>query len=319
MRGHRIRPLRPTFETSLMSASLGPGESAALAAAFCWASASLLYGRTRLTALGLNFGKNLLASLILLLQLSVAALWSGRTLLSASADTWWWLGLSGLAGIVAGDTFYFRSLQILGARRALILSTTAPIFAAFMGWAFLGEALSSQIALGMTLTISGIVIVVAERSTSVEAPGLFPGATATGILAALAGAGCTALGGVFSRVGMQNVDSVEGAFIRLVVSAAAVTAIVGLRGELRSTRTQLADRKLLKTFAPAILMGTWLGIWLSQIAFKHAPVSVVTTLLSTTPIFAVPLVRLFDRHRISRRAILGTLIAVSGVVLVVRG
>lgn len=298
---------------------MGVGETAALTAALCWASASLLYGRTRLTAVGLNFGKNLLASGLLLLQLLVVAQWSDGALLTADLKTWGWLGLSGLFGIVMGDTLYFRSLQILGPRRALIVSTTAPVFATALGFLFLSEAITGFILTGIALTVGGIMVVVADRASVAESPGLFPGSTKAGIAAGLAGAICQALGGLFSRIGMEHVGSIEGAFIRLVVSALTMIVVVAWQRRLNTTVRQLADRRLLRTFVPAVLMGTWLGIWLSQVAYKHAPVSIVTTLLCTTPIFAVPLVRLFDRHRISRRAIWGTVVAVMGIVLVVQG
>ena len=296
---------------------MGIGESAGLIAAACWASASLLYSGTKLTAWEMNCGKNVFASIVLLAQLLVVALVTSKTVFNADLLAWWWLGWSGVIGIVIGDTLYFRSLQILGPRKALIVSTTAPVFAAILGYTVLGEALSVVIIVGMTLTLSGVAYVVADRKSANESPGLFPGSTAQGILAGIGGAICQALGGVCSRIGMRDCDGVEGAFIRLSVSAACVVVVLICQQQFKNVAGKLVDRSLLKRFLPAVLLGTWLGIWLSQVAYKFTTVSVATTLLATTPLFAVPLVRIFFGFRITTGAIMGTIVAVIGVFLIV--
>lgn len=298
---------------------MGQGESAALLAAAAWASASLLYSGTKLSAWGLNLGKNILASGVLLIQLVIVTSFSGEPLFQADLNAWWWLGLSAVIGIVIGDTCYFRSLQILGPRKALIVSTTAPIFAAVLGFVLLGEAAGPAVLAGMLMTVGGVIYVIAERSSSGESPGLFPGSTASGVTAGIAAAVCQALGGVCSRIGMRDCGGVEGALIRLLVSAVGVIVIVAFRKQLREILRKLADRQLLKRFVPAVLLGTWLGIWLSQVAYKYATVSVATTLLATTPLFVLPLVRVFHGRRITPAAVGGTIIAVVGVALVVFG
>ncbi len=103
---------------------MGTGELAALTAAALWAVSSLFYGRTPLSAWQINFGKNLLASVILSIHLAIATGLAGRPMFAADRNTWLLLAVSSLIGIVIGDTFYFRSLQILGPRRALIVAMT---------------------------------------------------------------------------------------------------------------------------------------------------------------------------------------------------
>lgn len=130
---------------------------------------------------------------------------------------------------------------------------------------------------------------------------------------------CQAAGGVCSRIGMQGCGSVEGALIRLAVSAAAVALIVAWQGQLRDVWQKLKDRDLLRRLVPAVLMGTWLGIWLCQVAYKETSVSVATTLLATTPLFVIPLLRIFQQQKVTTRAIQGTIVATLGVVFVVAG
>ena len=297
---------------------MGIGQTAALAAAFFWAAASLLYGRTHLSAWGMNFAKNVLASLILLVQLFVLAGMRHTSVFSADAMGWTWLSLSGVLGIMIGDTCYFRSLQILGPRKALIISTSAPIFAAILGFLFLDEQITVILVTGITLTMSGVIFVVFDRTSSHESPGLYPGSVAAGVVAGVLGAVCQAGGAVCSKLGMERCDAIEASFIRLFVSAVGAFLVVSVSGELRNVLRRLWNRELLKRFVPAVLMGTWLGIWLSQVAYKHSTVSVTTTLLSTTPLFAIPLVRIVHGHRVTFIAVAGAIVAVCGVYLIVR-
>ncbi len=118
---------------------MGTGEIASLLAAFLWAFASLFYTRTHLSAFSMNFGKNLIAATVLLTHLRIQTWMNDQSLFQAGLNSWKWLSLSGLIGIVIGDTFYFRSLQILGPRRCLMVSTTSPVFAALLSWGILAN------------------------------------------------------------------------------------------------------------------------------------------------------------------------------------
>ena len=119
---------------------MGFGAVAAAAAAFCWACSSVIYGRTRLNAWTINFAKNLFGLGFVTLHLCVVWWFWRDDLMTFSAKAWGYLAISGIVGIAIGDTFYFRSLQILGPRRSLVVATTAPIFGALIGWWMLDVA-----------------------------------------------------------------------------------------------------------------------------------------------------------------------------------
>ena len=67
---------------------MGIGELAALTAAFFWATASLLYGKTNLSAWGMNFCKNVIASGILLCQLVVMGVINADSAVSTGSAAW---------------------------------------------------------------------------------------------------------------------------------------------------------------------------------------------------------------------------------------
>lgn len=296
---------------------MGIGESAGLTTALLWAVASMLWGRAKIPAWGINLWKNVLASLILLVHLGVMSVWYSTPVLSAGSTAWWWLGWSGVIGIVLGDTCFFRSLQILGPRRALIVTTTSPVFAGLLGWLFLNESLNSIHVLGIVVTLGGVLWVICERSANQESPNLFPGTTFSGITLGLCGALCQAIGGLASKLGMQECEPVEASFIRIVVSAVGAFVVVTATRQFRTTAQAVLKRETFKLFIPAVLVGTWLGIWLSQVTYKHSDLAIATTLLSTTPLFAIPMVRFFHGHKITIRAVIGTVTAIVGVALLV--
>ena len=70
----------------------------------------------------------------------------------------------------------------------------------------------------------------------------------------------------------------------------------------------------------AVLLGTFFGIWLQQIAFKMSDhLGVASTLLATSPLFVLPMVAL-GGEKLSARAVLGAIIGVTGVaVLLIQG
>ncbi len=306
---------------------MGTGELAALAAAALWACSSLFYGRTKLSAWQINFGKNLLASIILCLHLFLVTSFAGRSMFAADRNTWLLLAVSSLIGIVIGDTFYFRSLQILGPRRALIVAMTSPLFATIVGWLVLGETLSLISISGIALTLAGVAVVIGERGTSSESAGHFPASATRGIVMGLLAAVCNAGGGTFNRLGTHGsaamsaagCDPLEATVIRVVLASFVSIALAVLTGSLIKTARQSFQPTALKTYFPAIICGPWLGIWMSQIAYKNSYLAITLTLTCTTPLFVLPILRIAYGYKVTLRALLGAIIALFGVYLTVAG
>ncbi len=235
--------------------------------------------------------------------------------LKANWKAWVWLALSGLVGIVIGDTFYFRSLQILGPRRSLVVATTSPLFAILSSWLLLSENLLGFQLLGIALTVLGVMIVIAEKRGEKEALSLFPGVQSNGVAVGIAGALCQGLGATFSKVGMEVNDcsALEASMIRLLVAAVCSIGFLLARQQCRQFARKFFKWGLIKKLLPAAAIGTWIGIWLSQIAFKNTEVGIAQTLVSTSPLFAIPIVVFFQGHRISSLAVAGTIYAIYGI------
>lgn len=296
---------------------MGIGEIAGLSTAMLWAFSSLLYAETKLTAWGMNFSKMAIAVVILFVQVVVLAAWNGVPVFNASPTAWMWLGISGLVGLTIGDTCYFRSLQIMGARRCLIVTTTAPVFAAILGWLWLGEVLIWLTVLGITLTLAGIMWVILDGDGKDEEPGHYPGTQRVGILYGVAASLCQAVGLVTSKVGMEAIGPLEGTLIRMFLGGVFALLVVAGKKQLATTVSQVAKPDVLRKLLPAVLCGTWLGVWFSQIAAKETEVGIAQTLFATCPLFAIPMVRMKYGTKITTAAVFGSVVAVVGICLIV--
>ncbi len=64
------------------------------------------------------------------------------------------LVISGILGLVLGDSFLFKSFQLIGARLGIIIMAAVPVLSAILAFFFLNEIISFLGMFGMLLTIS---------------------------------------------------------------------------------------------------------------------------------------------------------------------
>ena len=324
------------------------GESAALAAAFLWAAATLMFGRLgrQLSPLLLNIVKGVFAVGLILITLTlqqlneVAPAIAFELPLKATI----YLLLSGAVGIGIGDTAYFATINALGARRALLLETLAPPVAAVLAWSFLSERLSVTAIAGIGLTLVGVAWVISERvpekdqGLKVE-PVDRPSAVWASLGVAMLAVFSQASGAVLSRAALADtaIAPLWSSLLRLVAGLVCMGLIALLRpqqlgayGQISSdslsqtnnTRTwqnrwqasllALRRPRLMGGIALAAFFGTYLGIWLQQISLKYTAAGIAQALLATSPLFVLPMAA-FLGDRISLRSILGAAVALSGV------
>ncbi len=291
------------------------GEAAALAGAWIWAMATVVYSRIgkRLPPLVLN----LLKGTIAIAFLSLTLMWRDRTIPPLEPRAIGLLCLSGILGIGIGDTVYFEALNRLGARKTLLLETLAPPLAAFMALLFLQEWLSWQAWFGILVTLAGVSWVIAERVAESE------GSSANivtgigfGILAALAQAG----GAVLSRTALTqtNISPLWSSLIRVIAGSLCLLPWVSIRRQAHFIWVPFRSKQLLLAILLAAFASTYLGIWLQQTALKFSATGIAQTLLATSPLFVLPLAILM-KEQVSWRAVIGALIACAGIGLLFSG
>lgn len=85
---------------------------------------------------------------------------------------------------------------------------------------------------------------------------------------------------------------------------------------LQKSAIALKNPKFLGVVAVAAFFGTYLGIWLQQIALKYTAAGIAQALLATSPLFVLPMAALLG-DRISIRSIFGVAITLTGVWLLI--
>ncbi|MFC0444986.1 DMT family transporter [Pseudidiomarina halophila] len=287
------------------------GPLAALFAALFWALATLLYSQAGsfLSASQLNLVKGFVAVPLLFL----VGLISGQLVQFDGSAAAWLLLASGVIGITLGDTLYFTALRRIGPWHTMLFEYLAPPFAALIAWLWLREAMSLAEVVAALIVLLGILVIVTERGQQRQSKPL----TRAGMLAATGAALCQALGLVmaFEALASFAVNPLQAAFVRLAAGTAALTlALLLLKPAIIvQTRSALRHTSLPWLFV-AIVMGTFLAIWLQQTAIAYLHPGLAQTLLATAPLWLIPIQWLRGEPP-SLRSIVGAFIAVTGIAL----
>lgn len=289
------------------------GEVAALTAAFLWALSTVIFGRLgkSLSPLVLNLAKGGIAIALILFTVIL----QNNLQPELPGEAVFWLLLSGAIGIGLGDTAYFKAINGLGARRALLMESLAPPLTALIALMFLGEQLSAIAWIGILLTILGVAWVISERVPVTEGARPHWGqGIVWGLLAALG----QASGAVMSRGALADtvVDPLWSGLLRITAGVIVLVGLVGWRGHVGEKLRPLRSRQLLPVVALAAFLGTYLAIWLQQISFKYTPAGIAQALLATSPLFVLPIAAGLG-DRITGRAVLGVMIAIGGIWLLI--
>jgi drug/metabolite transporter (DMT)-like permease len=237
--------------------------------------------------------------------------------------------ISGLIGIGVGDTVWFQSLPRLGSRLTTLLTNCfTPPAAALIEWLWLGTTLKSgQLICGAVILAGVSLALVPSAHLKLTRRNVLIG------VAACAGAALSgAVGAVLSRKGYaiadaagQPLDGGTAAFQRqlggLVVAAAWLLLVRHreIRAHLAGSgpETSVGVRKW-KAVWPWVaangILGQTLGVSFYQVALGQLPAGIVLSISALTPLTVIPLARVVEGERPPRRSLIGTLIAVAGVI-----
>jgi drug/metabolite transporter (DMT)-like permease len=224
------------------------------------------------------------------------------------------LVLSAIVGIVFGDSFLFKAFQKIGARISMLIMTLSPAISAVLAYIFLQELLSCWVIIGMIVTICGIALVILERTPGPSSYTI----TKAGLLCALLGALGQGGGIVLAKKAFAEgpIHGLVAALIR--ISAALVVMLPPAIMTGRYTNPVRVFRKNRKILIPLLIgsfFGTYLGITLSLVAVAHTKVGIASTLIATSPVVMLPMVRIAHKEILSWKAIVGAFVAVGGVAM----
>lgn len=303
-------------------------------------------------------------------------------LAAATPETVAWLVVSAFVGIVIGDNLWLHSLQVLGARRVILIDILKPFIALAMARFVLLEGISVSVALGMVVTLCGVLAVSLEKTEDHERgpaenntgkDGDVDGSIPDDVLLEVAldaarapkdddeAAGADAKPVVFSSGGDRMVMGYVAAalnvafdtwgtvltkqhggalntweinLVRFGSAALALALGTAFRGRTASRGIERATsasttgnatdaRRFLPELTPrewgqvaaGVAFTTFLAPGLGNFAlFRVSSLAVFSTLLCVGPIYSLPLGYLIKGERVTCRAVVGSVVAVLGVV-----
>ncbi len=316
------------------------GVIAALGASASWALGSVLFRRVGddVSPVAMNLGKAVFA----LTCLGATLAWVGWQ--PVDARTMLCLAGSGLVGIAIGDTLFFSALVSLGPRLTVLFGGTGPILTVLAAISVLHERVSWTAGVGIVATLTGMSLATwgsLRREAAIEAlaepvcaqPGppvaqrASPGGDvprepaarrmaswAGGLMCAVLAPACMAIGTILARLGIVEAPVLQGTFIRMLAAVGglglwgAVTGRLGVwldpfRREGVLTRTVVAGG--------VVVFG---GFCLTLLAIKQLGAALSGALLSTEPLFVLPLSVVAFAEPVSATEVAGFLLGVAGVV-----
>lgn len=285
------------------------GELAALATAGFWTITALAFEQAsrRVGSLTVNLVRLFLAFIFYCLL----NLMKGNPILPQNLTNHHliWLSLSAVIGFVFGDYCLFKAYDKIGSRVSSLLMALAPPLAAIFGWIILGEAFSLVNSLGMLLTIGGIALVILDRPSDKKKIRL----SVTGILFGLGGAAGQAIGLVFSKYGMGDLDPFTASQVRVMAGFISFLLLFALFNRWHKLKPLAKDRKNFGFIATGSFFGPFLGVSFSLLAIKHTSTGIAATIMAIVPILIIPASILLLNEKVSWKDVVGALLAVGGI------
>jgi drug/metabolite transporter (DMT)-like permease len=133
------------------------GRLAMILAAIAWSSAGVLQRELTATPATQVFGRALFAFLSLL----ILVLLTDRKGIVSSLRSLGWTGVAVIAALALSSGTFLLALNYTTVANVLFLMATAPVFAALLGWAVLGERIAPRTWLAMGLAAGGVSAMVA--------------------------------------------------------------------------------------------------------------------------------------------------------------
>lgn len=288
-------------------------ELAALGTATCWATTGII-ASDAIRALG-AFHFNLIRQLFVTLLLVGIVLASGTLALSG------WQGVavlavSGVVGILLGDTLNFAAVGRLGPRRAgAVFALNAPM-AAVLGWVLLDERLAGQAWAGIALTVAGVALAILGRpSEGAHRLEQMRGGLRVGVLFGLGAALGQAAGALIARPYMAGgLDPYVGSLIRVGASGLAMGVMAAL--PFAPPRPREVSGKVLILTGLTALIGLLLGMTLFLYALQGSQTGIIATLSATSPVIILPLLWVRTGQRPTLKSWAGAALAVIGLALI---
>jgi drug/metabolite transporter (DMT)-like permease len=235
-----------------------------------------------------------------------------------------WFLVSGAVGFGFGDVCLFLAYPRIGARLTLLVSLcAAPIFGAALDWLLHGTLFTGSQALTSVMILTGVgLALVGGQGRELGSRKGNAGGVLAAVMAGL-GQGCgAALSRHAQAIAIADgtvIDGISQAFVRTLpgMGFAIVVWLLVARTRGLGVRTGRAAHASGWLLA-AVMFGPVVGVSCFQWALSLQSSIVVLSITATAPVLIMPLAAWLDRDPPAPRAIVGAIIAVAGVILLLK-
>jgi len=196
--------------------------------------------------------------------------------------------LSGIIGIGLGDTFYLKSLNLIGTRKTLSIEALSPLIAAIAGALFINENLNINAWIGIATVTGTLVKIIRKKSYLLNKDSKFviSNNSLNDYIYSFLSVLCAVIAALISRFVLieSDLSPIFTTEIRLFGSIIFLCLITKMKLKFFINNF---ERKEKYQFIISVLLGTNIGIFLQQIVFQSLPLGIGWTLLSTSPIISL--------------------------------
>ncbi|MCK4372518.1 MAG: DMT family transporter [candidate division Zixibacteria bacterium] len=290
------------------------GEVLALLCAVTWAAAVILFKKSgeAVHPLGLNLFKNVLAVVLFLPTMWILG---GTLWRAAPLGEYGLLLFSGALGIGLADTFYFKSLNTVGAGMMSIVGCLYSPFIIALSVLFLGESLSWWQLVGAFVIVSAVLAATLERRAKyLDRRTLIKGFL-WGVLAEAANAcGIVMIKPLLDRSPLLWVTEV-----RLIGGVAILLLVLLVHPARRAIVRSVRSRQRWVYTLTGSLMGGYLAMVLWLGGMKYTVASIASALNQTSSIFMFIFAAFFLKEPLTKYRLIGIALAVAGVMMMTFG
>ena len=230
---------------------------------------------------------------------------------SLSAGNYLRLTVSAILGITIADTLYAAALNRLGASlQALAGVMYSPSMVA-VGFLLFGEMLGRWELLGGVLVVSGVAVGMRKTEDVHSERDL-----AVGIIMAVSSHLIMAFGILMVRDVIREHSVVWLSAYRFLVATVVLIAVASIRLPIREVFLGFRRRDIWKIMIPMSFLGPFMGTMFWTAGFKHTTAGRAAIYNQLSTVFIIILAVLFLRERLTKRKVLGVLLAVCGAILV---
>ena len=289
---------------------MGLGEFLALSSAFFWALAVILFRRTNnvLPPFETNLFK---------IALGFVLIWPTLFLVDGFAIPDYSLVelgvtlLSGYLGIAVADTWYLRSLHLVGASRMGIISSLLSPFVILLSVFFLAETLSIWQIAGFALVMAGLLLVTWRANREqVDARDL-----RKGMFYGVASIFLMAVGVVMIKEILETRSFMWTVQIRMIGGIVGMLIYLAVRGRFRQVWQQYRQPLPWNLIIVASFLGSYVSMMMWLYSYKLIPASVSSVLNQSSNAWMVLLAWLILHEYVGLRKIYGLLLTTAGVLV----